>query len=333
MYAKLQEAVQQCQLRGLYVSSNWAAEQLIGCPEHAQNAINEECVTLSLFTESIPMKEMGAVLMGTSLLALGEYQRCANLFIDATTYRLNVTSSLAVFHFAYSQYLAGEKDLTRHKREASKITSDVQDDANVKKFKPALVIDSNRNTYIPHIFQLLFPLYIEKKMDGYLLYIFGVVTAKYISEYGSAEVDLDPLEIYKQAVAACPYNWSVLFYITLYLLPLICLNRSCWMELASYCLEHHTPIPSFNDIQQHISTTIEGDVDAIKLLHAFFITHIFLEKHRGDLAMQVLKGLHSAFPTSLYVYSQVSKQHRCVWCIDGSFWHWVALHTMMCYSL
>lgn len=46
-------------------------------------------------------------------------------------------------------------------------------------------------------------------------------------------------------------------------------------------------------------------MDYLKLLHAFFITHVFLEKHRGDLALQVLKGLHSTFPTSLHICCQI----------------------------
>ncbi len=41
-------------------------------------------------------------------------------------------------------------------------------------------------------------------------------------------------------------------------------------------------------------------------MFAFFMAHIYLEKHRGDLALQAMEKLHKIFPTSVHLYTHVS---------------------------
>jgi hypothetical protein len=41
-------------------------------------------------------------------------------------------------------------------------------------------------------------------------------------------------------------------------------------------------------------------------MFAFFMSHIYLEKHRGDLSLQAMEKLHRVFPTSLHVLTQVN---------------------------
>eukprot|EP00981_Chlorochromonas_danica_P002340 scaffold453_cov187-Ochromonas_danica.AAC.10 len=332
----LKRAVQQCSIRGLFLAANWAAEQLSGCCGSSSSSNNEttsssttlvedtqsenetsSLVSLYDMTDLVPAQEIHLILLGTTLLQLGEYQRCGYLFINHEKNEFKAKSSLAIFLYAYSQYLAGEKQSARSQKEstspkttttatnATNMTSNSQpEDSGTKKFKSNLIIPPTiRNSSLPSLVDLLTPYYYydhdhattattaaashvkkasgkKKGRDSFLLYLLAVVTTKYYQQYGRPlEDELDPWEIYKLSVALNPYNWSA------------------WMDLASYCLDNHRPIPSFAELHALAREEGEGlegeDGEGLKVMHAFFITHVFLEKHRGDLALQVLKGYYS----------------------------------------
>lgn len=344
----LKRAVHQCSIRGLFLAANWAAEQLSGCCSNSHSNSNEttasattsvedtqsgnessSLVSLYDMTDLVPPHEVHLILLGSTLLQLGEYQRCGYLFIEHEKNEFKAKSSLALFLYAYSQYLAGEKQSARSQKESSSSSASsfkptsmssnnsLPDDSGTKKFKSNLIHPPIiRNSSLPSLVDLLTPYYYyhhhslpttttttntttsgsyggkRKGRDSFLLYLLAVVTAKYYQQYGRPlEGELDPWEIYKLSVALNPYNWSA------------------WIDLASYCLDNYRPIPSFAELHALAKEEGEGmegeDGEGLKVMHAFFITHVFLEKHRGDLALQVLKGLHNAFPTSLYLYTQI----------------------------
>ncbi len=41
-------------------------------------------------------------------------------------------------------------------------------------------------------------------------------------------------------------------------------------------------------------------------MFAFFMAHMYLERHRGDLALQAMEKLHKIFPSSVHLYTHVS---------------------------
>lgn len=209
IYSHLKAASQLCRVRGLVVSSNWAAEQLLGCAEYAQLANVDDAVNLFDLQEVLPTKEVGVALMGSTLITLGEYQRCANLFVDSATKELKVSSPLAVFLWAYSQYLAGEKTLSRSKKEKSKAGLESQDDYAGKKVKSRNILDpTQHNAHVPLIHHALRSLHQQNRLDGFLLYVYAIVTDKYYSQYGKPlENAEDAYEIFKQSVVAYPWNW------------------------------------------------------------------------------------------------------------------------------
>ena len=76
--------------------------------------------------------------------------------------------------------------------------------------------------------------------------------------------------------------------------------RSCWLELAELCVTEKQALPSWPDIL-HCRSAADVDVDSAgdpgnqecldsaALMYGSFLAHVYLEKHCGDLAMQVLR--------------------------------------------
>jgi hypothetical protein len=116
---------------------------------------------------------------------------------------------------------------------------------------------------------------------------------------------------------------------------LLCLyyewRRSCWFELAALCVSEKQPLPTWQDIcfrrrhqpQQAFSSEERGgggggggggkegdqngaDGEDAKIMYGCFLVHAYLEKHCGDLALQVLqKTLQPILPASLILHTQV----------------------------
>lgn len=40
-------------------------------------------------------------------------------------------------------------------------------------------------------------------------------------------------------------------------------------------------------------------------MFAFFMAHVYLERHRGDLALQAMEKLYKVFPSSLHLLTHV----------------------------
>jgi hypothetical protein len=88
------------------------------------------------------------------------------------------------------------------------------------------------------------------------------------------------------------------FFLT-YDLAVVC--RSCWLELAELCVAEKQPLPTWQEITLPSPTApraqVQGqgqgrgqghsEVEGAKVMYACFLVHAYLEKHCGDLAMQV----------------------------------------------
>ncbi|RYY77583.1 hypothetical protein EON63_18450 [archaeon] len=195
MYVALQSAVQRCQIRGLYNSANWAAEQLLGCGETSTDIsqLDEDLVDLaSLSDEQVPKREVSVILMGSSLLALGEYERCANLFINKETHTLTTTSPLALYMHVYSKYMSGEKTLARSKGDivsTLKTQAEAEDMQGNKKYSPkAYATTQNKNSYLPYLCNMLKKHYRSTQQhDGFVLYLLAMISSKHGDQYGTYE--------------------------------------------------------------------------------------------------------------------------------------------------
>lgn len=90
--------------------------------------------------------------------------------------------------------------------------------------------------------------------------------------------------------------------------------RSAWLELSQYCQKKAMKIPTWEEVctsynnhsiqHPHSANSTEkdnslwGGMNPIdkqcgRAMYAFFMSHVYLEKHRGDLALQVLVVLLS----------------------------------------
>jgi hypothetical protein len=94
------------------------------------------------------------------------------------------------------------------------------------------------------------------------------------------------------------------FTITMY----FALLRSCWLELAELCVAEKQALPTWQEITslhqqpQHMSAAEDsycagtaagaGELQEAKIIYACFLVHAYLEKHCGDLAMQVHSYFH-----------------------------------------
>lgn len=320
---RLRATVQDCHMRGLYQASQWAAEQLLGLePEDNGHKVAPKDSTVSLFgnnSETVNQRELGVIMLSLPLMAQGQYQRVA-FNIRKIGQEISKLSKFALFLYAYSQYLAGEK-LKNQQKSSEK--------GNVAETKPKGSKSSSStdyegkkifNTNLPELYKDLLPFYAANKMDGYLLYIFAVIVRDLLRSQGRSvrEVlglsndSVDPLILFQQALVSNPWNWSA------------------WLDFEEYCIDQQCKIPTWDEMMANATTFrlsgANGDssstgtgplltVDAVdkqcgRAIYALFLSHYHLEQHRGDLALPALEKLQKIFPSSLFLVTQVSAHSK-----------------------
>lgn len=406
---QLREAVQKCSIRGLKNSASWASEQLIGLQEdplvtncsynnnsttsnsnddyyssslgqyddifekydHDYENISGKSCNFFFTVEKITEIEMEPILFTSSLLSMGEFQRCSmNLLIfnkkmltiidknlkNFTTTKFHF-SNLLLFLYFYSTYMTGEKirinetasyTSTTSSSSSSSATSSSKIDSNTNVFSDSTSFKKNQflpNLYSDLIIYYKYHKYLQKinrsdvfQLDGFMLYIFGVILRDYYDQYGKPidyvlqEIEqqqyeinkmnenerkknnnlnfLDPFDIFIESIILYPWNWS------------------CWLEFSKLCIAKNLSIPSWDSmlsspqtlanyqaILQYSNNLIElcSNESPIPLsirtharvMYAFFMSHIYLDKHRGDISIQVLLKIQQIFPSSLYLFSNV----------------------------
>lgn len=221
--SRLRGSIQQCQLRGLHSAATWAAEQLMGLEDDQvigagldqQDSNVDSFVELGLSDEKVGTKEVGAILLGSSLMATGQYQRCAhNLRSEGSR---KIQSNLGIFLYAYAQYLAGEKVRMQAKEEKEKKEKGKTQCKTRKNDNCDKVDEGSINPYVQQLHGYLQSVHKNGQMDSYLLYIFAVVTRDLHKQVGksvaaamSNESDgtlNDPLSLFKASLAHSPWNW------------------------------------------------------------------------------------------------------------------------------
>jgi anaphase-promoting complex subunit 8 len=221
--SKLRSSVQQCQLRGLFSAATWASEQLMGLDDDhtvsstptGNNQHDDTFVDLNVSEEKVNVKEIGSIFLGSSLMATGQYQRCAhNLRSEGNR---KIQSNLGIFLYAYSQYLAGEKVRIQTKEEKEKKEKGKFQSKGRKSDNCDKVEEGSINPYVQQLHGYLESVYKNGQMDSYLLYIFAVVTRDLHKQVGkpvtvaieheSEGKTNDPLSLFKASLAHNPWIW------------------------------------------------------------------------------------------------------------------------------
>lgn len=209
---RLQVTIKQCMVRGLFQSATWAVEQLQGL----KNLGESDDETSFSWNETILQREMAPIMKASCHLSMGQYIRGAHSLrplIDTSK-----QSSLALFLYCYSKYLAGYKlKLQKSDRVTQK---DLNKSKNAREYFD-LGSSSSGNPYLSELKSLLEAKYLsDSSCDGYLLYLFAVIMKDHENQYGqpfhvdSAESSLEsgssavsPKLLFMKSLAILPWNW------------------------------------------------------------------------------------------------------------------------------
>lgn len=239
MKQDLLEGINKCSQRGLYQTVKWLSEMSFALKNVEFTNINspffEDCNT-----------ELEEFLIAKSYFDIKEYDRAAHFVKDCT-------SPKPKFLYYYSRYLSIEK---------KKI--DNMTDTNCPP-------DPTKNESLKTLCTELKIEYSENKLDGYCLYLYGVVLKKL--DHSSMALDI-LIESVKQE----PILWAA------------------WYELGKI-------IPDKNSI-----VTFQLPNHWIKY---FFFAHTYLEQLRNDESLALYNSLYSTgFQNSTYVMSQIALGHH-----------------------
>lgn len=78
-----------------------------------------------------------------------------------------------------------------------------------------------------------------------------------------------------------------------FLFAYITAKRSCWLELAELCIAEKQALPTWQEISLGTgANSCAQELECAKIMYACFLVHAYLEKHCGDLAMQVVSNVY-----------------------------------------
>mmetsp|Transcript_16313 Transcript_16313/g.31650 ORF Transcript_16313/g.31650 Transcript_16313/m.31650 type:complete len:616 (-) Transcript_16313:247-2094(-) len=289
----LREAVRALGGRGLKKSASWAAELLGGIAEgfvvrrdrewnrreepeireessksksggrstNAESSSSESANLASTSQQKITQRrrsrselwpavdagDTDALLIAKSVFDLDELDRCAQVLSSDGTLPKSGNAK-EIFLWAFSLYLVGEK---RKEEEICEV-ADPLEQCQI------------RNGNLRLLRTELAPLHAEGSMDGYILYIYGVVLKEMQAKSAARRVLCE-------AVCSEPLLWSA------------------WLDLASLCSEKE-------DLDQ---LTLPEH-----WMVGFFRAHLALELQQNQEAMEILTDLSEMFPRSSYVLAQ-----------------------------
>ncbi|CAG8542848.1 4538_t:CDS:10 [Ambispora leptoticha] len=184
--SNLRDAILQCSDRGLYFAAKWAAETLNSLPESFIDTSTSVSDSLSIFndaknetTENFSSNcERDKYLLAKSYFDVKEFDR-ASFVLE------KCVSPKSLFLKIYAKYLAGEK---RKEEESNDIMGPLDDPKAI-------------NKELVTIQEELEKLYNENEMDGFLLYLYGLIT----KQLGSQRT---AIKFFLSSVNAYSYNWS-----------------------------------------------------------------------------------------------------------------------------
>ena len=298
-----QNSLYRCQSK----SAKWASENLLGI-----NIENDESEIPIIPMIQVPINEYNHILFSQSLINNNEYQRCSNYLLNNGNPR--VKSSIGLFLAYYSLYMAGEKMKDQHIQES--IVLNTPSLKTVKPNQSNLSNNTSKNPFLNEIYKVLSFLYINNStiMDGYLIYIFAIVSRDLIKQNGSNNnQSVLQTELYDQLlgpISNSNTNSNInsntnkkipevydLFLESLRLEPG---NWSCWLELTQYCIDTDINTPNIIDFQfLQINKEIE-------IMYLFFLGNILLEKQIGNESLNIYNYLLNIFTNSTYIITQIS---------------------------
>lgn len=236
----LMDAIFECSQRGLNHNVKWFAE------------LNYSLKNIHLTDDELPTirvsasEEESAYHVAKAYFDLGEYDRCAYFLKDAD-------ESKHRFLHLYAKYLSIEK----------KKMDNMSDVNNIK--------DPTKNQPLKDLYTEIKQDYQEKALDGYSLYLYGVVLKK-------LDLHAQAIEILVESINALPLLWS------------------SWQELA-LLIPHKDKLETIH-------------VPDIWIKH-FFIGFACLDRLNNDDALEVYSHIHSqGFENSSYVLAQTANVYH-----------------------
>nr|CAI5862581.1 unnamed protein product [Callosobruchus analis] len=236
----LLKGIHECSQRGLYHAVRWLSE--INYALKHVPVPREETPEFEDNTDN----ELEEFLLAKSFLDLKEYDRCAHFVKDCSKPKPR-------FIYFYSRYLSIEKKKLDNMTDTNCPPDPSKNDA-LKELCTELKID-----------------YFDDKLDGYCMYLYGVVLKK---------MDLLPLaiEVFIKAVKLEPILWSA------------------WFELGKI-------IPD--------KTTITAAELPHHWIKYFFLAHTYLEQLNNEEALQIYNSLFElGIQNSSYLMSQIALGHH-----------------------
>lgn len=240
----LYQGIAECSARGLIHSGKWLAELNHGldCPVNEATAVQQQTIKI----DGIDEKEMDDYYLAKSYFDCREYDRSAY-------FTRNAESKVPKFLHLYATYMAKEK----------KRLDNTIDNTNLNQ--------SGNLKDLADLLATLKALYNQRTMDGYMLYLYGVVLKK---------VDLTDLAItvFVESVHAAPTLWS------------------SWIELTPL-ISDRGKLSSL-DFPKHWMKHI-------------FIAHTYLELFLNDEGLKMYEDLQTVgFKNCVYITSQIAVSHH-----------------------
>lgn len=239
----LLKGIYECSQRGLMQSVKRLAELNVSITLCDQLS-PEDCPK---FVESFDL-EHDLYLLAKSYFDLKEYARCAHFLKDCT-------SSKARFLYFYSLYMSIEKKKL-----------ETMTDTNFSS-------DPTKSNDLQNLCSTVQSDYFDKKLDGYCLYLYGIILKK-------LELNKQALDIFLEAVNLSPLNWSA------------------WQELALV-------IPNKNKL-------VALNLPDHWMKH-FFLAYAYLEQLCFDESLEIYNNLCTrGFEKNTYIKAQRAVlYHNC----------------------
>ena len=302
-------AINKCSQRGLRVSTEFVAEMLV-----ATSSQNDHQTT-SVVSASEAQSPL--YLLAKACFDRGEYQRAAHILRNVplapsqtTTTTTTTTTTvgcdfLAYFVRCYSLYLAGEKRVDEVQAERggpsthwapgmsqTPLPSDAPDPsgngapgANGPNAPSSAILGGRSgrsgNENLPLLYGELNNLYESQLLDGFLLYLFGVV----LRDLGMPKEAQDML---CEAVVAYPLNWSA------------------WLDLVKLCPDK----ASLDHVEQSLNS-FSGRNDFIgdgnNWIGQCFKGYALMELQEHEEAIGIYEDLLQQFPNCTYINGLLAK--------------------------
>lgn len=238
----------QCTSRGLIHSAKWLAELNRGLDTGGNKRILPELTEAELNppVTGISIAEYDAYYLAKSFFDCREYDRCAH-------FTETCVSPLPRFLHLYATYMAKEK------RRLDSVT----DNTNLKQ--------SGQYKDQAELLTNLKNLHSKRNMDGYTLYLYGVLLKR---------MDLAEMAIHAflESVQAAPTLWS------------------SWMEMALLVTEHEKL--SYLNLPNH-------------WMRHIFLAHCLVEVHHNDEGLKMFEDLQAiGFKNCVFITSQMAIAHH-----------------------